>query len=118
VLSLLKEIGVGLHIDDFGTGYSSLSCLHEFPLDGLKIDRAFSFQSDKRDHAAIINAIINLAHNLGMTVIAEGIETSGQLALLQGLDCDCGQGYYFARPLDPDAADRLIAAGTTLALSA
>jgi diguanylate cyclase (GGDEF)-like protein/PAS domain S-box-containing protein len=118
VLSLLKQLGVGLHIDDFGTGYSSLSCLHEFPLDGLKIDRAFSFQSDKRDHAAIINAIINLAHNLGMTVIAEGIETSGQLALLQGLDCDCGQGYYFARPLDPDAADRLIAAGTTMALSA
>ena len=118
VLSTLRKLGVGLHIDDFGTGYSSLSCLHEFPLDGLKIDRAFSFQSDKRDHAAIINAIINLAHNLGMTVIAEGIETSGQLALLQGLDCDCGQGYYFARPMDPDAAERLIAQGMTLALSA
>jgi EAL domain-containing protein (putative c-di-GMP-specific phosphodiesterase class I) len=106
----LRALGVGLQIDDFGTGYSSLSCLHEFPLDCLKIDRAFATHAVDRDRAAILNAIVHLAHNLGMGVVAEGIETTDQLAMLQGLDCDFGQGYLFARPLDARDAGQFIVA--------
>jgi EAL domain-containing protein (putative c-di-GMP-specific phosphodiesterase class I) len=112
-LRALKALGVGLQIDDFGTGYSSLSCLHEFPLDGLKIDRSFAAHAVDRTHAAILNAIVHLAHHLGMTVVAEGIETTDQLTLLQGLECDYGQGYLFARPLEAAAAEQFITAPPT-----
>lgn len=109
VLQQIHALGVHLHIDDFGTGYSSLSCLHEFPLDGLKIDRRFIQNvSERRDYAAVVNAIITLARNLGMKLIAEGIETKEQVSLLQAMDCDLAQGYFFGRPLDSQGSEALI----------
>jgi EAL domain-containing protein (putative c-di-GMP-specific phosphodiesterase class I) len=99
-LKRLKELGVKLSMDDFGTGYSSLSCLHTFPIDELKIDRSFiKDMHGQRDAAAVIQAVVNLAHNLHFNVVAEGLETAEQVALLQTLDCDYGQGYLFAKPL-------------------
>jgi diguanylate cyclase (GGDEF)-like protein len=109
VLAELKQTGVKLSMDDFGTGYSSLSCLHEFPIDVLKIDRSFVGDlSGKRHAAAVVHAIIQLAHNLRMTVVAEGLENPEQVAFLQALDCDSGQGFLFARPLPAADAGKLI----------
>jgi diguanylate cyclase (GGDEF)-like protein len=104
-LDAFKAMGVRLHMDDFGTGYSSLSCLHRFPLTGLKIDQNFvKSASENRDYAAIVHAIVSLAKNLGMSLVAEGIETADQLALLLAMDCDEGQGYYFSKPVEASAA--------------
>jgi EAL domain-containing protein (putative c-di-GMP-specific phosphodiesterase class I) len=104
-LHQLKRTGVQLSLDDFGTGYSSLSLLHEFPIDVLKIDRSFlSHLSRNRDTAAVVGAVITLAHNLDMKVVAEGIETPEHVAFLQAVDCDLAQGYLFARPLAAPAA--------------
>ena len=90
-----------LSIDDFGTGYSSLSYLHSFPLDTLKIDRSFVNNiTEIIDSQEIVKIIMLLAHNLGMSVIAEGIETAVQLTQLRALGCEYGQGYYFAKPLE------------------
>ncbi|MEC4853835.1 MAG: EAL domain-containing protein, partial [Jaaginema sp. PMC 1079.18] len=91
-------------------GYSSLSYLHRFPLNTLKIDRSFinNLQGD-RSNLEIVQAIITLAHTLGMDAIAEGIETPAQLAQLQALGCEYGQGYFFSPPLPVDAAEKLIA---------
>ncbi len=101
VLNQLKDLGVGLAMDDFGTGHSSLTCLHRFPLDVLKIDRSFinSVGRKERHYGAILHAVIALAENLDMAVIAEGIENANQLALLQGLSCQYGQGYLFNQPV-------------------
>jgi len=108
-LEQLRKIGVRLHMDDFGTGYSSLSCLHRFPLNGLKIDRSFiKSMSERRDYAVIVAAIVALARNLGIALVAEGLETSDQVAMLQALDCDAGQGYFFSRPLPPEDAEKFI----------
>jgi PAS domain S-box-containing protein len=108
VLARLRATGVRLSMDDFGTGYSSLACLHRFPLDELKVDRAFVRNLlDQRDAAAVVHAIVSLAHNLDMRVVAEGLETAEQVAFLQALDCDYGQGYLFAKPLDAAAAGEL-----------
>lgn len=102
MLHSLKEIGFHLSIDDFGTGYSSLSYLKHFPLDKLKIDRSFVMDiTEKSNNNAIIETIINMGHNLKLKVIAEGVETVEQLAILKGLKCDEIQGYYFSRPLSP-----------------
>jgi diguanylate cyclase (GGDEF)-like protein len=110
VLQQIRALGVHLHIDDFGTGYSSLSCLHEFPLNGLKIDRRFILNvSERRDYAAVVHAIVNLARNLGMKLIAEGIESADQVALLQAMDCDLAQGFYFGRSVEISQAEALIA---------
>lgn len=99
-LEALKEIGVSLSIDDFGTGYSSLSYLKTFPLDYLKIDRSFVTDlPDDSNGGAIVRAIIDMAHTLGMKVIAEGVETREQLDFLLEHDCDEMQGYYFSKPL-------------------
>jgi diguanylate cyclase (GGDEF)-like protein/PAS domain S-box-containing protein len=105
MLSRLKALGIDLLIDDFGTGYSSLSYLHNFPIDTLKIDRAFVaklIRPERKDHE-IVRSIVMLAHNLGLDVIAEGVETSEQLAALRQLTCRYGQGYLFSPPLPPDA---------------
>jgi diguanylate cyclase (GGDEF)-like protein len=100
VLKLIKSLGIKLCIDDFGTGYSSLSCLHEYPIDTLKIDKSFVNRIGKitRD-TEIVQTVITLAHRLGMDVVAEGIETTTQLRLLKNLGCEFGQGYLFAKPL-------------------
>lgn len=109
VLDELRKLGVKLVMDDFGTGYSSLSCLHRFPIDELKIDRSFILNmSERPDYAAVIHAIVTLAHNLRISVTAEGIEQAPQLAQLQALDCDHGQGYHFARPMDAEAAEQYL----------
>ncbi len=105
ILQSVKDIGVKIGLDDFGTGYSSLSCLHQFPIDVLKIDRSFVANIERgRDFAALIHAVVVLARNLGIGTIAEGIETIEQLSVLQTLDCQFGQGYYFAKPLMPAEA--------------
>jgi EAL domain-containing protein (putative c-di-GMP-specific phosphodiesterase class I) len=100
VLRALKEMGLKLSIDDFGTGYSSLAYLKQFSLDSLKIDKQFidNLTISKKD-AAIATSIIQLAHNLGLQVIAEGVETAEQVAVLQDLGCDVVQGFYFGRPI-------------------
>lgn len=100
VLHEIKDLGIKLVLDDFGTGYSSLSCLHRLPLDVLKIDRSFVANIERgRDFAALIHSVAVLARNLGISVVAEGIETIEQLLVLQTLDCEFGQGYLFARPM-------------------
>ena len=100
VLHALKDLGVTLAIDDFGTGYSSLSYLQRFPLDILKIDKTFVDELGMAPEGSeIVAAVINLAHALGLQVIAEGVETERQLEELQRLDCDFAQGYLFSRPV-------------------
>jgi len=100
VLRALKEIGVLLAIDDFGTGYSSLSYLQRFPLDVLKVDRMFVEQLGMRSGGdEIVSAVIQLAHALGLEVVAEGVETEQQLDVLRSLDCDFAQGFLFSRPV-------------------
>lgn len=100
VLQSLRALGVKIAIDDFGVGYSSLSYLIRFPIDTVKIDRSFvdKLGVDKKSEA-LINAIIDLSHNLSLTIVAEGIETSSQAKYLQDCGCDFGQGYYFNRPM-------------------
>lgn len=100
VLEQLKERDIKLCLDDFGTGYSSLSYLRYLPVDTVKIDRSFIGTEINNTNYDIIKAIINLAHSLGLDVIAEGIETEAQLEILRRLDCEYGQGYFFAYPLD------------------
>jgi EAL domain-containing protein (putative c-di-GMP-specific phosphodiesterase class I) len=109
-LRRLKELGVQLAIDDFGIGYSRLSNLKQYPVDVLKIDRSFVNRiAQNPEDAAIVGAITTLAHTLNTRVIAEGIETSSQLARLRDLGCDQGQGYLFASPLNADEASEMLA---------
>ncbi|MDF0555763.1 EAL domain-containing protein [Kamptonema sp. UHCC 0994] len=119
VTALLRELrarNIHLCIDDFGTGYSSLSYLHRFPTNTLKIDRSFvsrmgiesNISKGNIDPTEIVRSIVTLAHNLGMDVVAEGVEKASQLALLRALKCDYGQGYFFSRPVDGSAAAALI----------
>ncbi|HWE01929.1 MAG TPA: EAL domain-containing protein [Tepidisphaeraceae bacterium] len=115
VLHLIRDAGIELHMDDFGTGYSSLSCLHKFPIGGLKIDRAFvSNMVERQDYALVIDAIISLSNKLKLRLVAEGVETAEQLALLQVLGCHLAQGYFFAKPLAPAAAEAFVVAGKKL----
>ncbi|MNN14921.1 Phytochrome-like protein cph2 [compost metagenome] len=110
-LQRLKQLGVRLAMDDFGTGYSSLSYLKHFKLDTLKIDRSFvSGLPSGDDYAALTVAIIGMAHSLGMTCIAEGIETAAQHDFLRGHGCSHGQGYRLSRPLSAQALGELLAA--------
>jgi EAL domain-containing protein (putative c-di-GMP-specific phosphodiesterase class I) len=104
LVELKRDTGVRLLMDDFGTGHSSLSCLQRFPIDLLKIDRSFvkNVTGDRRD------AAVNLAHDLDMTVVAEGIELPEQAAFLTGARCDLTQGYLFSRPLTAAAAEGFV----------
>jgi len=108
-LHAIKKRGITLSIDDFGTGYSSLSYLHRFPFDTLKVDRSFVIEMENdAKNLEIIRSIVSLAHNLEKKVIVEGIETEAQLALVQNLSCEFGQGYLFAKPLPADEAEQLL----------
>ncbi len=110
LLTQLRELGVQLSIDDFGTGYSSLSYLQRFPIDTLKIDRSFVTQMmENEENLAIVRTIVALAQNLGMDVVAEGVETEDQLRLLRKLECENGQGYLFSTPLGSQQLDQFIA---------
>jgi PAS domain S-box-containing protein len=109
VLAQLKALGVRLSIDDFGTGYSSLSRLRRLPVDILKIDRAFISNMDSDpENREIVRAIIILAHNLGLKVVAEGTETEDHINLLKQLNCEMAQGYFFSRPVDEQAILKLL----------
>ncbi|MBX3727802.1 MAG: EAL domain-containing protein [Candidatus Sumerlaeia bacterium] len=110
-LAALRTLGVQLQIDDFGTGYSSLGFLRSYPIDHLKIDRSFVHgMADSGDDLEIVRTITNLASNLRMQVIAEGVETADQYERLRELNVGEGQGFYFSEPLDPAAAERLLSA--------
>lgn len=108
VLEQLKARNIKLCIDDFGIGYSSLSYLRYLPVDTVKIDRSFICHQNCQKNFDIVKAIVNLAHNLGLDVIAEGIETETQLDLLRSLGCEYGQGYLFSQPLDHEAIIALL----------
>jgi diguanylate cyclase (GGDEF)-like protein/PAS domain S-box-containing protein len=113
-LSALKELGVKLAIDDFGTGYSSLSYLQRFPIDVLKIDRAFVStlaEGDAGDSDSLASTIVSLAKSLRLRAVAEGVETAGQASVLAGLGCELAQGYLFARPADAETIGALVARG-------
>jgi diguanylate cyclase (GGDEF)-like protein len=97
-LNALRTMGVRIAVDDFGTGYSSLSYLQRLPIDELKIDRSFVQRIGDRSTGAIVGSIVDLAHAIGLTVVAEGIETEDQLSRLVDLDCDEGQGFFLGRP--------------------
>jgi EAL domain-containing protein (putative c-di-GMP-specific phosphodiesterase class I) len=112
---LHHRTGVRAHLDDFGTGTSSLTFLRGFPGDALKIDRSFVLAMAEDEGAfQIVKAILRLAHDLGLAVVAEGVETPWQLHMLRELRCEFAQGYLLSRPLAPEAAERLIADGAVL----
>jgi len=109
-LGMLKKLGVRVAIDDFGTGYSSLAYLRKFPVDALKIDRSFvAGMTDSRESVALIHTLVQLGRTLGIETLAEGIEECWQLESLQREHCDLGQGFLFARPMEPMALEALIA---------
>jgi EAL domain-containing protein (putative c-di-GMP-specific phosphodiesterase class I) len=110
-LTALKDLGIRVAIDDFGTGYSSLAYLQQFPVDILKIDRTFVVDiATDRASRALVHALIELGSALGLKTVAEGIETIDQLMRLKEEGCDAGQGFYFSRPLEPNDAERFLAA--------
>jgi diguanylate cyclase (GGDEF)-like protein/PAS domain S-box-containing protein len=117
IIGRLDDLGVQLALDDFGTGYSSLSYLRRFHLDKLKIDQSFVRDIDLDvDDAAIVAAIISMAHNLKVVAVAEGVETRGQCEFLRSHGCDAMQGYLFSKPLTPEAFADLLKSGRTLTL--
>ncbi|MEO1208749.1 MAG: EAL domain-containing protein [Cyanobacteria bacterium J06638_20] len=128
VLNKLRSLGIRLAIDDFGTGYSSLNYLYQFPINTLKIDRSFISKMmiyprhvpirKGDDSTEIVRTIVNLAHNLGMDVTAEGVETMDQCDYLHDMGCEYGQGYYFSKPLTPEAATAILAEASTVTQSA
>jgi diguanylate cyclase (GGDEF)-like protein/PAS domain S-box-containing protein len=109
ILTRLRHLGLQISMDDFGTGYSSLSHLRRFPIDTLKVDRSFVTQMvEDEENAEIVRTIIGLAQNLGMDVVAEGVETPEQIETLKSLGCEYGQGYFFSKPLDFQRAEQFI----------
>jgi EAL domain-containing protein (putative c-di-GMP-specific phosphodiesterase class I) len=116
LLGQLKEIGIRLAIDDFGTGYSNLNYLKRFPVDRLKIDQSFVRDIERDpDDLAIARAVIGMAHGLRLSVVAEGVETEGQLNLLANLGCDLVQGYLFSRPVKAAEFAAMLTAGNVSA---
>jgi EAL domain-containing protein (putative c-di-GMP-specific phosphodiesterase class I) len=108
-LNALKALGVRIAIDDFGTGYSSLAYLRQFPVDALKIDRSFiAGISSNREAAALMHTLVQLGKALDLETLGEGIEDHAQLEQLKLEDCDSGQGFLFARPLEVDAVTRFL----------
>ena len=115
ILRQIRALGVTIAIDDFGTGYSSMSYLKRFAVDTLKVDRAFvSGVATDAHNAAMVRAMITLAHDLNLTVVAEGIEDESELSFLEQLSCDFGQGYFFSKPVPPSVAQSLLFDGTTI----
>jgi EAL domain-containing protein (putative c-di-GMP-specific phosphodiesterase class I) len=109
VLSRMREMDIQIHIDDFGTGYSSLSYIQQFPVSALKIDRSFIDKMGlEGEDSAIVRAIVNLAHNLKMDVIAEGVEKEEHLPVLKALNCKYVQGYFFSQPLNSKEVENLL----------
>ncbi|MBW4460222.1 MAG: GGDEF domain-containing protein [Nodosilinea sp. WJT8-NPBG4] len=109
-LQQIRALGIKLLVDDFGTGYSSLSYLHRFPFDCLKIDRSFIENADQDfEKLEILQSVVRLAWNLGLDVVAEGVETPRHHAQLKALRCELGQGYLYSRPLAPDAVAAMMA---------
>jgi EAL domain-containing protein (putative c-di-GMP-specific phosphodiesterase class I) len=101
-LTELHDLGIRLSIDDYGTGYSSMAYLKRLPVDELKVDRSFVLNMDAdHDDAVLVRSAIDLGHNLGLTVVAEGVEGSAHVTALQALGCDIAQGYHYARPMPP-----------------
>jgi len=112
VLKTLRTRGVQIAVDDFGTGYSSLSYLRKFPIDALKIDQSFVRQiTAAPDDATIVTAVISMGRSLNLRVVAEGVETRGELEFLQAHQCDEAQGYYFSRPVPPQQFAKLLKTG-------
>jgi EAL domain-containing protein (putative c-di-GMP-specific phosphodiesterase class I) len=110
VLTALKTLGVGLKMDDFGTGYSSLKYLCELPFDCLKIDRSFTSDLDKNNHNSdeLVRTILQMARNLSMETVAEGVETAQHLIRLKEMGCEFGQGYFFSRPVSAVDAEVML----------
>jgi len=114
-LTKLREMGIQIAVDDFGAGHASLSQLRMLPLTTLKIDQAFVRHCDTHaSDGAIVNAIVTMAHSLGLRVVAEGVETSGQAEFLRERDCDMQQGFYFSRPVTAERMAELLRAGQNL----
>jgi EAL domain-containing protein (putative c-di-GMP-specific phosphodiesterase class I) len=117
LLAQLKGMGVGLSIDDFGTGFSNLNYLKRVPVDKLKLDQSFVADLEHSgEDLAIASAVFSMAHGLRLTVVAEGVETAGQLALLAAHGCDLMQGYYFSKPVPAAEFGRMLREGATLDL--
>jgi EAL domain-containing protein (putative c-di-GMP-specific phosphodiesterase class I) len=115
VLQRLHELGVKLSIDDFGTGYSSMAHLRRLPVDELKIDRSFVLgMTASQQDAVLVRTAIDLGHNLGLTVVAEGVEGAEHVVALRELGCDIAQGYHFARPMPGAELTALLARVGTL----
>lgn len=116
VLETLRDIGVTAAIDDFGIGHSSLGRLREFPVSTLKIDRSFvTGLGETPEDQALVRGVVALGHALGLSVVAEGIETRAQLAELRAMGCELGQGYIYSPPVDADTFGGMLADGTKLA---
>ncbi|MCL4852531.1 MAG: EAL domain-containing protein, partial [Bryobacteraceae bacterium] len=113
-MSRIRALGVGIAIDDFGTGYSSLSYLRNLPVNTVKIDQSFLREIEAPGGAmALVGTIVSLAHQMGLSVVAEGVESEEQLEMLRGAGCDKGQGNLFGEPLAPERVHELLAQLTT-----
>jgi EAL domain-containing protein (putative c-di-GMP-specific phosphodiesterase class I) len=113
----LQSLGVAWSLDDFGTGYSSLSYLHRLHVDTVKVDRSFVSRIGLDDGSEMVRVIAGIAHNMGMDVVAEGVETLEQLEWLRAAGCEYAQGFYFSKPVDVKTATGLIAAAPWRAIS-